>query len=78
MTYVETPPKAAVLYALEIPVGQGDTYFANMIRAYEGLPEDLKLQVEGKRAIHDAAHNSAGMPRSRNTPGPTSGGPATC
>ncbi|HEM46806.1 MAG TPA: TauD/TfdA family dioxygenase [Alphaproteobacteria bacterium] len=63
MTYVETPPKAAILYALEIPVGQGDTYFANMIKAYEDLPDDLKAQVEGKRAIHDAAHNSAGMLR---------------
>lgn len=63
MTYVENPPKAAVLYALEIPVGQGDTYFANMVKAYEDLPQDLKRTIEGKRAIHDAAHNSAGMLR---------------
>lgn len=63
MTYVDTPPKAAILYALEVPVGQGDTYFANMVKAYEELPDDLKAQVEGKRAIHDAAHNSAGMLR---------------
>jgi len=63
MTYIETPPKAAILYALEIPVGQGDTYFANMIKAYEDLPDDLKAEIEGKRAIHDAAHNSAGMLR---------------
>lgn len=63
MTYVENPPKAAILYAVEIPVGQGDTYFANMVKAYEDLPEDLKAEIEGKRAIHDAAHNSAGMLR---------------
>lgn len=55
--------KAAILYALEFPAGQGDTYFANMINAYEDLPDDLKAQLEGKRAIHDAAHNSAGMLR---------------
>ncbi len=63
MTYIETPPKAAILYALEVPVGQGDTYFANMAAAYEDLPADLKAAVEGRLAIHDAAHNSAGMLR---------------
>ncbi len=77
MTYVERPPKGAILFALEVPVGQGDTYFANMVQAYEELPDDLKQAVEGKTAIHDAAHNSAGMLRKgyeeisdpRQTPG---------
>ncbi len=77
MTYIETPPKAAILYALEVPVGQGDTYFANMVAAYEDLPADLKAAIEGRQAIHDAAHNSAGMLRKgyeetgdpRQTPG---------
>ena len=63
MTYTETPPKGAILYALEVPVGQGDTHFANMIKAYEDLPNGLKEAIEGKQAIHDAAHNSAGMLR---------------
>ena len=63
MTYIETPPKGAILYALEVPVGQGDTYFANMVKAYEDLPDDLKSAIEGRKAIHDAAHNSAGMLR---------------
>ena len=77
MTYIETPPKGAILHALEVPVGQGDTHFANMVRAYEDLPPDLKRAVEGRKAIHDAAHNSAGMLRKgyeeiddpRKTPG---------
>jgi len=77
MTYVEVPPKAAVLYALEVPPTGGDTYFANMFAAYEALPEDLKRAADGKVAIHDAAHNSAGMLRRgyaevadvRDTPG---------
>jgi taurine dioxygenase len=33
MTYVDNPPKAAILFSLEVPEGQGDTYFANMITA---------------------------------------------
>ncbi len=63
MTYIDNPPKAAILFSLEVPEGQGDTYFANMITAYDELPGGLKREIEGKLAIHDAAHNSAGMLR---------------
>ena len=38
MTYVDRPPRGAALYALEIPPGQGDTWFANMYAAFEALP----------------------------------------
>ena len=63
MTYIDNPPEAGILYALEVPVGQGDTYFANMVAAYNDLPSDLRMAIEGKTLIHDAAHNSAGMLR---------------
>ena len=63
MTYIDNPPEAGILYALEVPVGQGDTYFANMVAAYNDLPPDLRVAIEGKTLIHDAAHNSAGMLR---------------
>lgn len=65
MTYVDTPPKAALLHALEVPPPEagGNTYFANMFAAYEALPQDLKKAVEGKVAVHDASTNSAGMLR---------------
>ena len=65
MTYVDVPPKAALLHALEVPTPEagGNTYFANMFAAYESLPADLKKAVEGKIAVHDAARNSAGMLR---------------
>jgi alpha-ketoglutarate-dependent taurine dioxygenase len=63
MTYIENPPKAAILHGLEVPAEGGDTYFANMIAAYETLPDDLKGRIEGRRAIHDGAHNSAGILR---------------
>ena len=63
MTYIDNPPEAGILYALEVPVGQGDTYFANMVAAYSDLPSDLRVAIEGKTLIHDAAHNSAGMLR---------------
>ena len=63
MTYIDNPPEAGILSALEVPVGQGDTYFANMVAAYNDLPSDLRGAIEGKTLIHDAAHNSAGMLR---------------
>jgi taurine dioxygenase len=65
MTYVEVPPKAAMLHALEVPPPQagGNTYFANMFAAYASLPTDLKQATQGKIAVHDASTNSAGLLR---------------
>ena len=65
MTYVDVPPKAALLHALEVPPPEagGNTHFANMFAAYEALPPDLKRAAEGKIAVHDASRNSAGMLR---------------
>ena len=62
MTYVQVPPKAAVLHALEVPPPQagGNTYFANMFAACEALPAELKQAAAGKIAVHDASRNSAG------------------
>src|SRR5436309_2899136 len=63
MTYVDVPPKAAMLHSLEIPPAGGNTYFANMFAAYDMLPAELKTAVAGKVAVHDASTNSAGMLR---------------
>src|SRR6195256_580494 len=63
MTYVEVPPKAAILHSLEVPPSGGNTYFMDMFAAYETLPDDLKKAAEGKVAVHDASRNSAGMLR---------------
>jgi taurine dioxygenase len=63
MTYVEVPPKAAMLHALEVPPAGGNTYFANMFEAYETLPDALKQAAAGKIAVHDASRNSAGLLR---------------
>lgn len=65
MTYIDVPPKAAMLHSLEVPPPSagGNTYFADMFAAYETLPDDLKKAAEGKIAVHDASRNSAGMLR---------------
>ncbi len=63
MTYIETPPKASFLHALEIPEVGGNTSWGNMYLAYEALPSHLKQEILGLKAIHDATYNSAGMIR---------------
>jgi len=65
MTYVDVPPKAAMLHAFEVPPPEagGNTYFANMFAAYETLPAELREAATGKIAVHDASRNSAGLLR---------------
>ena len=63
MTYLDLPPKAGILYALEVPENQGNTHFANMNLAYSELPAVVKEKIDDKILIHDSAHNSAGMLR---------------
>lgn len=78
MSYIEVPPDASVLYALEVPPQGGDTGFNNMYLALETLPAHLRGRIEGVRLKHDATHNSGGFLRSgfafpsdvRISPGP--------
>jgi taurine dioxygenase len=63
MSYLEDPPKASMLYALEIPPDGGNTYFCNMYRAYEALPDGLKHRTAGLQIKHDGTYNSGGYVR---------------
>ena len=60
MSYNPLPPRASLLYALEVPADGGNTGFLNMYEAYETLPDALKRAIEGKTCIHDSSRNSAG------------------
>lgn len=63
MSYLEDPPKASMLYALEIPPNGGDTSFCSMYAAYEALPADLRARLEGLYCKHDGTYNSGGYVR---------------
>ena len=63
MSYLQDPPKASILYALEIPPAGGNTYFNSMYHAYEFLPDAVKKRIEGKTLKHDATYNSGGYVR---------------
>lgn len=51
------PPLASILYLHTIPDnGGGDTGFASMYAAYDGLSDRMKAYLEGLTAVHDGAH----------------------
>ena len=60
MSYVDRPPIASVLHAIEIPDAGADTSFANMYEALARLPADLLKRIEGRFANHDSSSTSAG------------------
>lgn len=45
-SYMEKPPKATCLYALDVPKRGGDTLFANTAKAYAGLSEGMKAMLQ--------------------------------
>ncbi|MDM0000687.1 TauD/TfdA family dioxygenase [Variovorax sp. J22P240] len=51
-TWREQPPLGCVLRCVECPPVGGDTMWANMVLAYEGLPEHIKTQIADLRASH--------------------------
>jgi taurine dioxygenase len=63
MSYIEQPPKASILYALEVPETGGDTSFINMYAVYDALPDVLKQRIAGLRVKHDGTYNSGGFLR---------------
>jgi taurine dioxygenase len=68
LNFVEQPPDASCLYALEVPPAGGDTGFANMYAAFETLPADLAAAIDGRQILHDARFNSAGYLREIRVP----------
>ncbi|HEX3990026.1 MAG TPA: TauD/TfdA family dioxygenase, partial [Acetobacteraceae bacterium] len=68
MSYLTAPPKASMLYALEIPPSGGDTSFVDMYAAFDALPEALRQRAMGLRVKHDGTYNSGGYIRQGVTP----------
>jgi len=51
-TWREKPPFGCVLRCVECPPVGGDTMWANMVLAYEKLPNDVKAKIANLRARH--------------------------
>jgi taurine dioxygenase len=63
MSYIEVPPDASILHAIEVPASGGDTGFCNMYQALETLPPGLRERIARASIKHDATHNSGGFLR---------------
>ena len=69
--YLERPPMGSMLLAREIPPFGGDTLFASMTAAYEGLSEGMKRMLEGLKAVN--ASSKADVSKTREDRIRTSG-----
>ncbi len=72
MSYIESPPTASLLYAVETPKEGGETHFCDMVAALRALPSELAAKARQLRVKHDAAHDSIGKLRRghRHAPDP--------
>lgn len=55
-SYDLVPAMGSILLAREVPPNGGDTLFASMERAFEGLSEGLKTTLRGLNAVHSSRH----------------------
>lgn len=51
-SYFAKPAKVTLLQALEIPDTGGETGFCNARAAYKDLPQEMKTEMHGMRAVH--------------------------
>jgi taurine dioxygenase len=51
-SFIATPPKATILYAVDVPDKGGDTRYVNMQAAYDALDDTTKDKIDGLNAVH--------------------------
>jgi len=67
VTWRLQPSLGSILRAIEVPPVGGDTLFADMYAAYDGLSDEVKAKIDGAVAIHDFTHFREGMRRRGKT-----------
>jgi taurine dioxygenase len=60
MSWLERPPFASLLWALELPRTGGDTWFASMPAALRSMPTDLVARISRMVIRHEGSHDSGG------------------
>ena len=68
MSYLDVPPMASMLYALEVPPVGGNTSFCSMYAVYDALQAELKQRIATLKIKHDGTYNSGGYLRQGVTP----------
>lgn len=49
--YLANPPAGSLFYAIETPAVGGETLFANMLAAYDALPETVKSRIADRKVV---------------------------
>ncbi len=62
-TYLERPPMASMLYAIEVPPYGGDTLFANQYLAYETLSDAYRKLLDGLIGVNSSLKADASRTR---------------
>ena len=62
-TYLQQPPMASLLYAIEIPPYGGDTLFSNQYMAYKTLSDGLKKTLSELVAVNTSSKPEVSMTR---------------
>jgi len=73
ITFVANPNAYSILFGQNIPSYGGDTLFANLVEAYEGLSPKIRALVDELQAVHQTTgyDSTAGRPRrDGRKPGP--------
>lgn len=53
LTYVQDPPKARILHAVEVPAAGGDTMWLSLYAPYDALSPAMQAFLGDKLAMHD-------------------------
>ena len=67
-TYLDQPPLATLLYALETPSHGGDTLFSNTHKAYDALSDGMKAMVDKLVGVNSASLKVTGGRRKMHSP----------
>jgi taurine dioxygenase len=59
-SFMTDPATGCLLYAVEIPPTAGDTLWASLGLAYNGLPHSLRSRIEGRQGVFSYAKRLAG------------------
>lgn len=74
ITFVANPNSYSLLHGTEIPAYGGDTLFANLIAAYEGLSPQIRRLIDELQAVHQvSAYESGGANRKPRKDGRSTG-----